>query len=325
MIKNQVAKTAASQRLRKLLNGPVVAMTTPFKEDLSLDLEGLRRLTDYYAESGIKTVIAAGSTGEFQALSDEERQTVIRTVVERNRGRMAVIGCAAHSGTELALKLTRFCQESGCEGVMLTPPYYGFSGFSGLKKHYRIISDATDIGIVVYFSASVLRFPVIQGIVAKSVFQCPEEIVELMSIPNVGAFKDASGNYRFHCDVCRRLDGPGGIVSVMGSAGMGYHYWGRRFGSSCFLTGIGNIWPQIELEFHAKLNNDDDAGALKIVNEIDLPYLHAAASTGKYFAAVKALLDAAGMPGGPMRPPHEDLSEAERKTLTDTVKKMGLI
>ena len=175
------------------------------------------------------------------------------------------------------------------------------------------------------FSGSVLRFPVIQGIIAKSVFACPVEIIELMSIPNVAAFKDASGNYRFHCDVSRAVDGPDGMVSVMGSAGMGYHYWGKKFGSSCFLTGIGNIWPKIELDFYAKLNKGDEAGALKIVNEIDIPYLHATASTGKYFAAVKALLDAAGLPGGLMRPPLEDLTVEERRNVTEVVKEMGLI
>ena len=86
-------KSEVSKKLKQALVGPVVAMTTPFKSDLSLDLDGLRKLTDLYAESGIKNVIAAGSTGEFYSLTDEERKTVIRTVVEQNAGRMTVIGC----------------------------------------------------------------------------------------------------------------------------------------------------------------------------------------------------------------------------------------
>ena len=68
--------------LRARLTGPIVAMTTPFNKDLSVDFAGLRHLTDYYAESGIKTVIVAGSTGEFASMSDDERKqrTHIRIV-----------------------------------------------------------------------------------------------------------------------------------------------------------------------------------------------------------------------------------------------------
>ena len=56
-----MAKTEVSRKLKNALRGPVVAMTTPFNEDLSLDVEGLRALTAFYVEQGIPNVIAAGS------------------------------------------------------------------------------------------------------------------------------------------------------------------------------------------------------------------------------------------------------------------------
>ena len=325
MKRNLSNKSESSRKLRDALKGPVVALTTPFKEDLTINFDGLRKIVNYYAESGIRNVIAAGSTGEFNSLTDEERRSVIKTVVEESAGCMTVIGCAAHSGTDLAMNLAHYCKEIGCDGVMVTPPYYGFSGFEGLKRHFEIISDNVDLGIVIYFSGSVLRFPLIQELVNKSSLQCADEIIELMSVPNVGAFKDASGNFRFLCNTARELDGPDGIISVMGSAGMAYYLWGSKFGASSFLTGLGNIWPKIELKFYQMILDNNDEDALKIINDFDLPYLAATAGTGRYFAAVKALLDLVGLPGGPMRPPHLDLSEKQTIMLRDSMKRIGLI
>ena len=106
-------KTKAAKELYEKLQGPVVAMTTPFKDDDSIDLEGLKRLTQLYIEGGIPSVIVAGSTGEFYSMTDEERKLVIKTVVEAAQGKITVIGCSAHSGTRLTIDMTQHCQDIG--------------------------------------------------------------------------------------------------------------------------------------------------------------------------------------------------------------------
>ena len=317
-------KTEASKKLKNQLVGPIVAMTTPFNKDYSVDHEGLKTLTDYYAEQGIKNVIVAGSTGEFFSMTDDERKSVIQTVVEQNAGRMTVIGCAAHSGTQLTVELAQFCEQVGCDGVMVTPPYYSFSGFEGLMKHYQMVSDAISIGIVLYYSGSVLRFPEVSGMVRED-WKCPQKMVDLLSIPNIGAFKDASGNYGFHRDVIEAVDGPNGIVAVMGSNGMSYHLWGHQFGSRCYLTGLGNVWPDVEVNFFNKLDSGDFQGALAIVRDIESDYLAATKATGKYWSCLKYMLCEIGLPGGVMRPPLLDLNETDKKNIMAMCKRTGLI
>jgi 4-hydroxy-tetrahydrodipicolinate synthase len=298
-------------------------MTTPFNADRSLDLKGLRELTAFYAEQGIPNVIAAGSTGEFYSLTDEERKQVIRTVVEEAAGRMLVIGCCAHSGTSIAKELAIYCAGIGCDGIMVTPPYYVYSGSEGLKCHYQAISDAAEIGIVVYFSGSVLRFPHIQGLVQER-WECPQELRELAEIPNVGALKDASGSFGFHRDIILGLDGPDGLLAVMGSDGMGYHMWGHLWGSRCFLTGLGNIWPKPEIAFFGLLEKGDLEGARQIVAQREIGYLRATKATGKYFSCVKYLLNKMGLPGGYVRPPLLDLNEHERQSMNEMCSACGL-
>lgn len=317
-----MGKTKAAQELREKLQGPTVAMTTPFKEDFSIDFDGLRKLTRLFVDGGIPNVIAAGSTGEFYSMTDEERKQVIKTVVDEADGKMTVIGTAAHSGTHLAIELAQYCKDIGCDGIMVTPPYYSFSGFEGLKKHYNMIGEAVDIGIVLYFSGSVLRFPVVSNMVRED-FICPSEFKELLSIPYIGAMKDASGNYGWHRDISRELEGNLG-VRVMGSDGMSYHLWGYEWGSRCFLTGLGNIWPEYEVDFYKKLENGDRDGARKIVSELELPYLQATKATGKYWSAVKFLLDEEGLAGGIVRPPLLDLNAEDRKNVKAMAKQTGL-
>jgi 4-hydroxy-tetrahydrodipicolinate synthase len=317
-----MTKTKAAQELREKLQGPTVAMTTPFKADFSIDYEGLKRLTRLFVDGGIPNVIAAGSTGEFYSMTDDERKKVIKTIVDEAAGKMTVIGTAAHSGTHLTIDLAQYCKEIGCDGVMVTPPYYTFSGFEGLKKHYQMVGDAVDIGIVLYFSGSVLRFPEVSKMVRED-FICPAEFKDLLSLPSIGAMKDASGNYGWHRDICRELEGNMG-VRVMGSDGMSYHLWGHRWGSRCFLTGLGNIWPEYEVDFYSKMLKGDLDGAQQIVAEKELPYLQATKATGKYWSSVKFLLDEEGLPGGIVRPPLLDLNVVDQKNIRAMAKATGL-
>lgn len=305
------------QELRKKLTGPIVAMTTPFTADDRVDVEGLKRLTEFYIAEGIRTVIADGSTGEFASLTEEERRLVIRTVVETARGRMTVIAGTACPGTKLTIELTKYAEQVGADGVMITPPYYGFGGWEGLKKHYRLIAEATKIGIVVYFSGAVMH-------TVTNVLNKPELMLELAEAGqgHIAGFKDASGNFHFYRTVCKLLQDK---VAVMGSNGMNYYLYAHQFGGPCFLTGLGNIWPKVELEFDAALQRGDMKKALQIVNEKDLPYLKACVATGSYNGAVKALLEMAGLPGGHIRPPFLDCTPEQKAALRKACVEIGLL
>lgn len=302
---------------RHRLVGPIVAMTTHFTSDDRLDLGAMRTLTEFYIEQGIKIVIADGSTGEFASLTEEERRQVIKTVVEVARGRLTVIAGTACPGTKLTIELTKFAQDVGADGVMITPPYYGFGGWEGLKKHYRMVAEATDIGIVIYFSGAVMH-------TVTNVLNKPELMLELVDAGqgHISGFKDASGNFHFYRSVCKLLKDK---VAVMGSNGMNYYLYGHMFGGPCFLTGLGNIWPQHEIEFDQALRRGDHARALQIVNEKDLPYLKAAVATGTYNGAVKALMEMAGLPGGHMRAPFLDCTPEQKEMLRKVCTEIGLL
>jgi len=307
------------EELRKKLRGPVVAMTTHFKDDFSLDLDAMTRLTEYYVEQKVPTVIVTGSTGEFFSLTDEERKQVQQKVIDTVDGRMTVIAGTAHSGTDITIDLTKHAQDIGADGAMITPPYYGYNGggLPCLQSHYDKVTRATDIGIIIYFSGNVL--PQVPDILADPKLMLP--LIESCN-GHASGFKDSSGDFSFYRQVSELLLGK---VATMGSAGMNYYLWGHSFGSPCFLTGLGNVWPKVEIDFYNHLQNGNRDEALRIVKEKDLPYIKACVSTKRYWACLKVLQEMIGLPGGPVRGPLLDLEARDRDMIARVCSEIRLL
>ncbi len=306
------------QELKAILQGPVVAMTTPFNKDYSLDEQGVRALIDFYCENQVGPVIVGGSSGEFSAMTDAERKRLLEIAIDQNRGRLPILAGCAHSGTAIALDLMNHARAAGAVGAMVTPPYYGFSGFEGLYRHYQILNDESDLGILIYFSSAVLHL--VQDIIAK-----PELLGKLAALPHVSGFKDSTNNFWFLRDISLNLKGK---ISILASAGLSYYLWGYDYGTPGWITGIGNIWPQVELEFWSYIKARNRDAAQKIATTLDRPYLDYIKSKPKrygYFAAVKALLNMEGLPGGYMRPPLLDWPADELPQLRAEMERVGLM
>ena len=309
-----------AEQLHDKLRGPVVAMTTHFKDDFSLDLDAQKRLTEYYVEQKVPTVIVTGSTGEFGSLTDDERRKVQKVVIDTAQGSgMTVIAGTSDMASHVVVEHTKHAEDLGADGVMVTPPLGATNGagFPAIQRHYEFVTSNTQIGIVIYFSGAVMWQ--VQDIIAN-----PRMMLNLVESCNghAGGFKDASGVfpfYRAHSELLK------GKVASMGSDGMRYYLWGFDFGSPCFLTGLGNIWPKWEIEFYQHLVEGRRDEALKIVKENESPYLAATMATKRYWSCLKAIQEMVGLPGGPMRPPLLDCTEEQRKALRQACTTAGLM
>lgn len=299
---------------RQRLRGTIVAMTTPFNRDLSLDLVGLREYTEYLIREGIRLLIPAGSSGEFFSMTEEERRKVIETVIEVSNGRALVIAGAPHSGTALCSQLVGDCRRMGADGVMVTPPYYEFDGFEGVRRHFQQVSDENEIGIFVYISGAVVQK-------VQFMVQNLDLLEKLFEIPNVVALKDSTGSHAFYRDACQRLGDRGAVI---GSAGLNYYIWGSLWGSPGTIAGIGNFYPALELEFLKLMDEGRILDATALVRRYELPYLEITKTLG-YHASVKAILDMMGLPGGPMRSPRVTLDEGQRQKLKASLESTGLM
>src|SRR5437773_7479836 len=135
--------------LRSRLSGVIAFPITPFKHDLSLDLEGLRENLAMLLRHPIAAIVAAGGTGELYSLTPAEHLDIVRATVEVAGGKVPVIAGVGF-GFQLGAELARAAAEAGAGGILAFPPYYPNADDEGLLSYYRAIGSATSLGLLIY-------------------------------------------------------------------------------------------------------------------------------------------------------------------------------
>jgi 4-hydroxy-tetrahydrodipicolinate synthase len=166
-----------------MFRGCGTALVTPFKPDLSLDEPGLRRLVRRQIEEGIHFLVPCGTTGENPTLSREEHLRVIEITVEEANGQVSVVAGAGGNDTRQVVDLARAVESLGADGLLVVTPFYNKPTPEGLVEHYRAVSDATRLPIVVYNVPSRTGTNV-----------TPSTLARLARIDRVVAVKEASGS-----------------------------------------------------------------------------------------------------------------------------------
>jgi 4-hydroxy-tetrahydrodipicolinate synthase len=139
------------QILLDKLGRVLLPLLTPFDDQDRLNTQALANLVDYVIEKGYTdSLIVAGSTGEFHALSREERVLAFRTVKEANAGRLPLIAGTGATTTRETVAYTREAEELGYDCVMVVSPYYQKATQEGLYRHFRAVAEATKLPIILY-------------------------------------------------------------------------------------------------------------------------------------------------------------------------------
>jgi 4-hydroxy-tetrahydrodipicolinate synthase len=166
-----------------MFQGCGTALVTPFKEDLSLDEEALRRLVQRQIEGGIHFLVPCGTTGENPTLTRQEHLRVVEITLQEAKGKVPVLAGAGGNNTREVVELAKEVEAIGADGLLVVTPYYNKPTPDGLFAHYREISRATRLPIVVY------NVPGRTGLNVE-----PATLARLANIDRVVAVKEASGN-----------------------------------------------------------------------------------------------------------------------------------
>ncbi len=130
------------------MRGIYTIPSTPFHENGQLDEDGLRRIVDFCVGCGAHGIVSPVNASAFTTLTDDERKTVIRIVVEQTAGRAPVVSGVAGVTKEHAAMFARYAASVGADAVIAMPPYVNKIGYEdGLVVYYRAISDAGKIPI----------------------------------------------------------------------------------------------------------------------------------------------------------------------------------
>src|SRR4051812_41383778 len=131
------------------LRGVWNIVPTPFRDDASLDEDGIRSLVDFVARTGVDGMTVLGVMGEVGRLSDEERRRVVELAVEHAAGRLPVCAGVSHAATDRAVALAKEAQALGARSVMLAPPALAKPSDDAVRAHYLAVANALEIPIVV--------------------------------------------------------------------------------------------------------------------------------------------------------------------------------
>ncbi len=166
------------------LIGTGVALVTPFKADFSIDTEALTRIVNFSIDGGIEYLVVLGTTAENATLSASEKEIVIATVIEANKGRLPlVLGVGGNNTMEVVAELqTR--DLSSFEAILSVSPYYVKPTQEGIYQHFKAIAEATTKPIILYN---------VPGRTSSNML--PETVVRLATdFNNIVAIKEASGD-----------------------------------------------------------------------------------------------------------------------------------
>ncbi len=168
---------------RLYLRGLGTALITPFHEDKSVDYPALEALVERQLEAGVDFLVPLGTTAETPTLSTAEQDEIIRTVVRVNAGRVPIVVGICHNGTIRAIERLQTMPREGVDAALVVCPYYNKPSQEGLYRHFREISEASPLPIVLY------------NVPARtSVNMLPDTTLRLANdCPNIIGIKEASG------------------------------------------------------------------------------------------------------------------------------------
>ena len=167
-----------------MFTGCGTALVTPFRKDLSLDEEALRRLVRRQIDAGINFLVPCGTTGESPTLTNAEQRRVVEITIEEARPRkVPVVAGAGGNNTEHVIEMARAFQALGADGILSVAPYYNKPTQEGLYQHYKAIANAISLPIILY------NIPGRTGVNIE-----PATIARLAQIDKIVGVKEASGN-----------------------------------------------------------------------------------------------------------------------------------
>jgi len=193
--------------------------------------------------------VPCGTTGETATLTDAEHRRVIELCVEAANGRVPVIAGAGSNETRMSIAYAQKAKDVGADAALVVTPYYNKPSQEGIYQHFKAISEAVDIPIIVY------------NIPGRSVVDINNDTMgRLSKLPTVIGCKDATGDITRVAGLIERcgedfIQLSGDDPSSLGHAAHG--------GKGCISVG-SNVAPAMYAEFHNLMLAKDFVAAQKI-------------------------------------------------------------
>ncbi|WP_374548470.1 4-hydroxy-tetrahydrodipicolinate synthase [Flavobacterium sp.] len=132
------------------LIGTGVALITPFKKDFSVDTEALKTIVNYQIDNGIDYLVVLGTTAESATLSADEKELVIKTIVEANNKRLPLVLGVGGNNTQKVVEELKNRDLSDFDAILSVSPYYNKPTQEGIYQHFKVVAEASPIPVILY-------------------------------------------------------------------------------------------------------------------------------------------------------------------------------
>ena len=165
--------------------GVFPAITTPFREDLTVDHDCLREHVGWLVERGSNGIVALGSLGEAATLSFDEKVHILESCKAAVGDKVPIVAGISSLSTHEAVALAQAAQNAGCDGLMALPPYVYQSEWREMKAYMEAIIEATPLSCMLYNNP-----------IAYGTDFLPPHVAELCVHENLHAVKESSADIR---------------------------------------------------------------------------------------------------------------------------------
>lgn len=275
----------------------VTAMITPMTSDGTVDYDGAARLADYLVtDMRNDGLVVNGTTGEAPTTSDEEKERLLRVVLEAVGSRAKVVAGVGTNVTAHTIELARSAERAGVHGLLVVTPYYNKPPQPALEAHFTAVADATGLPVLIY------DIPARTGAAVAT-----ETLIRLSAHPRIVGVKDAK-------------DAPGATSHVLAQTDLVF-YCGTdmlnlpwlSLGAVGFVSVVGHVVGDRLHEMIDAFGAGDVARARQLHYELIPVYDGLFRNQGAVMT--KAALDLLGLPGGSVRLPLLAATDAERHQL----------
>ncbi len=290
------------------ITGSIVALVTPMLEDGSVDYPTLRKLVDWHVAQGTDCIGVVGTTGESPTVNVQEHCEIIRVSVEQSAGRVPIMaGCGANSTAE-AIELAKFAKEVGADCQLQVVPYYNKPTQEGQYLHFKAISEAVDLPMVLY------------NVPGRSVADMLHDtVLRLAQVPGIVGIKEATGNIERAQWLIR--EAPEGFAIYSGDDPTAVAL--MLCGGQGNISVSANVAPKLMHELCVAAIAGDVRRAMEI--QFKLLPLHKHMFVEANPIPVKWAMARMKLCGGTMRLPMTPLTQANESVVENALRATGLI
>lgn len=286
--------------------GTGVAIVTPFRKDTSIDFNALDKLVKHIINGGANYLVVMGTTAESVTLTKDEKQAVINYIKEINNNKLPIVIGIGGNNTQEVVNNIKNQDFDGISGILSVSPYYNKPSQTGLLRHYKNISTACPVNVILYNVPGRTGGNISAETVLKLANDCE----------NIVAVKEASANFDQIMKIIQHK--PEGFAVISGDDGLTLPL--ISVGMDGVISVTANAYPDVmsEMVSNALKSNTKKARELhyKLLNFTNLIF-----EEGNP-AGIKAALEIKGIIQNYLRLPLTKISRSLYKRIEESVAKI---